>query len=80
MLHALEVLPGFRRIGCATNLIRGAATWAMARGADTFMALTTRANTGAQALFASLGMQPVEQFHFGIVSMPVASNLPRPTL
>lgn len=74
MLHALEVLPDFRRSSCATNMIRGAATWALAEGADTFMALTTRANSDAQALFASLGMLPVEQYHYRILSKPEASN------
>ena len=74
MLHALEVLPDFRRSGCATNIVRGAATWAFKEGAKTFAVLTTRANTEAQALFTSLGMRPVEQYHYRIHSNAEAPN------
>jgi len=74
MLHALEVLPNFRRKGCATNMVRGAAAWAMSEGAEAITALTTRDNSKAQALFASLGMKPVEKYHYRIHSKAEAPS------
>lgn len=64
MLHALEVAPGLRRQGCGRNLLRVAAAWAQARGADTLAVLVTAANTPARALYASLGMEIVGQYHY----------------
>lgn len=66
MLHALEVAPKWRRRGLATHLLRAAAFWAAGQGAATFSLVVTRANTGANALYASLGMQVVGQYHYRI--------------
>lgn len=67
MIHAVEVLDPYRRKGAARNMVRGAAMWAQSHGATRLATLTTRANTASQALFASLGLVPVEQYHYRIL-------------
>ena len=64
MLHALEVAPAMRRQGVAHNILRAAAGWAQDHGADTLVLLVTEANDGARALYASLGMAVVGQYHY----------------
>lgn len=64
MLHALEVSRAFRRQGCAQNILRAAAVWAGQHGADTLALVVTQANNAARSLYASLGMQAVEQYHY----------------
>ena len=64
MLHALEVLPEQRRQGMAQWMMRAAAFWARDNGADTLAVLCTRANAGANGLYASLSMQPVAEYHY----------------
>ncbi|MCL4188244.1 MAG: GNAT family N-acetyltransferase [Rhodobacteraceae bacterium] len=55
MVHALAVLPRFRRRGIAERLVRGAAHWAAGRGATAIAVATVEANAPARALFAALG-------------------------
>lgn len=64
MLHALEVAPALRRQGTAHNIMRAAAIWAQDQGAETLSLLVTAANAGARALYASLGMAVVGQYHY----------------
>lgn len=64
MLHALHVSPDQRRQRAAVNMMRMAAVWAQDQGATHFSVLVTRANAGANALYASLGMQIVGQYHY----------------
>lgn len=64
MLHALEVLPHQRRHGMARWFLREAAFWARDHGAAHLAAICTQDNTGANALYASLGMEPVGQYHY----------------
>mgnify|MGYP003606523200 CR=1 FL=1 len=64
MLHALEVLPAMRRQGSAHNILRAAALWAQANGADTLSLVVTAANDAARALYASFGMSVVGQYHY----------------
>lgn len=64
VVHALEVPNQFRRSGIATSLMSGAAVWAKDNGASTLAVLVTRANTGALALYSSLGMQEVDHYHY----------------
>ncbi len=66
MLHALEVAPDLRRKGVARNILRAAADWAQSNGAETFSLVVTTANAGARALYASLGMQAVGEYHYRI--------------
>jgi N-acetylglutamate synthase len=64
MLHALEVCPNQRRQGAANNIMRMAASWAQDQGAETLCLAVTQANAGARALYASLGMEVVGQYHY----------------
>jgi len=64
MVHALEVLPHQRRQGMAGWFMRMAALWARDHGASHLSVVCTQANTGANALYASLGMALVGQYHY----------------
>lgn len=66
MVHALEVLPHQRRQGVAGRMMRAAAIWAQAQGAGHVALIVTQANAGANALYASLGMTAVGQYHYRI--------------
>lgn len=67
MIHALEITPTFRRQGLAAHLTRAAAFWAQSQGADWLTLVTTRANPAANALYTSLGMSVVGQYHYRIL-------------
>jgi len=64
MVHALEVIAPCRRKGVARLVMQQAARWARDNGADRIAALCTRANTGANALYSSLGLGVVGQYHY----------------
>ncbi len=64
MLHALEVRPAQRRQGTARNLVGWAAVWAAQQGATRLCLAVTAANVPARALYASLGMDVVGQYHY----------------
>ena len=64
MLHAVEVAPALRRQGCGHNMLRAAAGWARDHGAATLALLVTERNLAARALYASLNMQVVGQYHY----------------
>lgn len=64
MLHALEVHPPLRRQGVGEVLLRAAANWAAAEGANRLSLVVTRQNMAACALYARLGMQVVGQYHY----------------
>lgn len=66
MVHALEVTPSCRRRGMGRHVIQKAAIWAQDHGASHVAALCTQDNTGANALYASLGMALVGQYHYRI--------------
>lgn len=66
MLHSLEVLQSERRQGLAANLTRASAIWGQSQGAKWFTLAAVAANTGANALYTSLGMQVVGQYHYRI--------------
>ena len=70
MIHALEVLPRHRRRGLAAHLSRHAARWAQIHGATHLAVLCTRANDAANALYTSLGMTLVGQYHYRIKEDP----------
>ncbi|WP_374635275.1 GNAT family N-acetyltransferase [Paracoccus sp. (in: a-proteobacteria)] len=55
MIHAIEILPGFRRKGMATWLIRKAAEWAQAQGAARLALAVSRRNVTARALYDRIG-------------------------
>lgn len=64
MLHALEILPHQRKQGLGGWMMRGAAIWARANGADKVAVICTRENDGANALYSSLGMCVVGGYHY----------------
>lgn len=64
MIHALEIITAQRRQGLARHMTVAAAFWAQAQGVDFLTLVTTRANVGANALYASLGMALVGHYHY----------------
>lgn len=64
MVHALEILPHQRGQGLGGWMMRGAAFWAAEQGAHTFSVICTTENTGANALYTSLGMDVVGHYHY----------------
>ncbi|WP_068116262.1 GNAT family N-acetyltransferase [Tropicimonas marinistellae] len=64
MVHAVEVCPDLRRLGTARHMMQAAAIWAVAQRAPWLAVLVTRANAPARALYASLGLEPVEEYHY----------------
>ena len=66
MLHALETKPEHRRKGLARYMVYAMAQWAQTQGAAFLSLVTTRENLPANALYASMGFQPVGQYHYRI--------------
>ena len=64
MIHAVEVRDTLRRKGAGRQLLAAAALWGAQHGADRLALAVTHANSGARALYASLGMQPVGEYHY----------------
>lgn len=64
MVHSVEILPHQRRQGMGGWMMRGTAHWAVKQEADTLAVLVRRQNTAARALYASLGMEVVGQYHY----------------
>lgn len=67
MIHALEIAKEHRRQGLAQFLTRASAFWAQDQGATFLTLVTTQANAGANALYTSLGMTLVGQYHYRIL-------------
>ncbi len=55
MVHAVEVLPQFRRRGLAGWMMRQVGLWAAEQGASRIGLAVSRANTGARATYDRLG-------------------------
>jgi GNAT superfamily N-acetyltransferase len=68
VVHALEILPHQRRKGMGVWMMRQAAIWARDNGAEELAVMCTKRNTGANGLYASLGMTTVGQYHYRILS------------
>lgn len=66
MVHALEILPRFRRRGLGRHLMTAAAFWAEGAGATRLVVLCTRANDAAVSLYTSMGFAPVGSYHYRI--------------
>ncbi|MCA3506595.1 MAG: GNAT family N-acetyltransferase [Rhodobacter sp.] len=66
MLHALAVPEPMRRTGIGATLLRRAAVWAGENGALALGVAVTEANAPARALYASLGMKAVGQYHYRV--------------
>jgi ribosomal protein S18 acetylase RimI-like enzyme len=66
MLHALEVAGIDRRQSLGKHLTQAVAIWGQSQGATHLALLATKANIAANALYTSLGMQVVGQYHYRI--------------
>jgi GNAT superfamily N-acetyltransferase len=64
MVHGLVVLPHQRRQGVAEWLMRSAAFWGEAQGAEHMAVLCVAKNAGANALYQSLGFVQVGRYHY----------------
>ena len=64
IVHALSVLPAFRRMGVAGWMMRRAARFAGEKGAERIAVAVTRANTDALALYASMGFSEVAGYRY----------------
>lgn len=64
MIHAVEVLKSQRGKGVGAWVMRTAALWAQRHGAYSLSLVVTRANVAGNALYQSLGMQVVGQYHY----------------
>jgi GNAT superfamily N-acetyltransferase len=67
VIHALHVPAAQRRKGAARNLMRQAERWAHGQGAGWLALAVTRANVAGNGLYASLGMEIVEQYHYRLL-------------
>lgn len=68
MVHAVEVLADFRKLGVGRMMTKHAARWASGQGATHMAVLCTKANTGANALYASLGLEVVGEYHYRVLN------------
>lgn len=68
MIHAMEVLPDWRRKGLASWMIRQAAYWAGENGASRLGLAVSRTNADAMALYRSLGFH--EAMGYGYYAQP----------
>lgn len=66
MIHALEVAQSARRAGLARHLTAAAAIWAAGQAARYLTLVTQRDNGPANALYTSLGLHPVGEYHYRI--------------
>jgi GNAT superfamily N-acetyltransferase len=64
LIHAIEVRPAQRRLGAARHILAAAALWASQNGADRLALAVTEANGPARALYTSLGLQVVGNYHY----------------
>lgn len=64
MVHALDVLPAFRRRGAARTLMAEAAIWARRQGAGVMAVICTDQNAAARALYGAMGMRKVDGYHY----------------
>lgn len=64
MLHALEVVPDFRRQGLARFMVRAIAAWAEGQGAEWFALAVTERNLAARALYSGLNMAEAGAYHY----------------
>jgi len=66
-VHAVAVLPAFRRRGVGRALVLRAAAWAAGRGAGWIALAVVQGNAGARALYTSLGFEVVGRYHYRIL-------------
>lgn len=67
MVHALVVPPHQRRQGVAEWIMRAAAFWGQAHGAQYISVLCVDANFGATSLYHALGFERVGGYHYRVM-------------
>lgn len=67
MVHALDIRPAFRRRGLGALMMRTAAIWAKAHGAQWLSVICTQDNQGANGLYAALGMEQAGRYHYRVL-------------
>ena len=70
LVHAVEVLPAFRRRGVARVLMRAAARFAARNEADLLLLAVLASNVPAIALYDALGMQRAGRYHYRLRRFP----------
>ena len=63
-VHAVEIRPHQRKQGVASWLMKQAAFWAAEQGASRLNVACTKANVAANALYRSIGMKVVGEYHY----------------
>ena len=63
-VHAVEIRSTQRQQGVATWLMKQAAFWAAEQGASRLNVACTKANVAANALYRSIGMRVVGEYHY----------------
>lgn len=66
MIHAIEVLPAFRRRGLASWLLRRAAVWGQQNGASRLGLAVSRANRDARALYDRMGFKEAGGYRYWV--------------
>ncbi|PTX57793.1 acetyltransferase (GNAT) family protein [Litoreibacter ponti] len=66
MVHAVLVLPEFRRCGLGRHMMQAVSNWAAGHGATRKSLAVTDVNAPAKSLYSSLGMVPVGRYHYRI--------------
>jgi GNAT superfamily N-acetyltransferase len=79
MVHAVEIVPEHRQKGLGGWMMRAAALWAARHHAPWLAVMCTKANAGANALYASLGMQIVGEYHYRVLPDDAPEPEPEPT-
>lgn len=64
MVHAVEIMAHQRRSGAGSWAMRAAAFWAKENGAHSLSVMCTKQNAPANALYTSLGMECVGEYHY----------------
>lgn len=73
MIHAVEVRPRMRRQGAGRHILQAAMAFGALHGATTLALAVTAGNSAARALYSSLGMQVVGQYHYRIKGPKIPS-------
>ena len=63
-VHAVEICAAQRQQGVASWLMKQAAFWAAEQGASRLNVACTKANVAANALYRSIGMKVVGEYHY----------------
>ena len=63
-VHAVEIRTHQRQQGVASWLMKQAAFWAAEQGASRLNVACTKANVAANALYRSIGMKVVGEYHY----------------